>query len=165
VHTALGMRSFSHQSFCQPALRWSGVRLRSTFLLADPDRQAQTELRAFFAQRGLRPLVTAEGTAVIRLLTECHDGKPEGECPIDLVIAAVDLPGRSGMDILRVVRENGWPAQVVLTASEHDARLREEVLRLGAAAFLVKPFSQVHLRRLFHRLVTGLSNDAAVALR
>jgi CheY-like chemotaxis protein len=84
---------------------------------------------------------------VIRLLTRArhlHRGDPGH---IDAVVADVEIAGRSGIDILRTVRDNRWPVPVVLTSSFLPNWLRGEVLRLGAAAIVDKPFSLSRLRR------------------
>src|SRR5690242_19169123 len=80
-----------------------GLQLSSTFLLAVRDPAIATELRRFFVDRGLRPVVAADGNEVLARLQECRGGR----CPIDLVVADVDLPGVSGVDILRTVHEMG----------------------------------------------------------
>jgi CheY-like chemotaxis protein len=141
-------------------MTWAGVHLRSTFLVAVRDPRTQSQLHGFFVSRGLQPLVTGAGSAVIHLLTECHD-RGNGDSLIDLVAADADLPGLSGLDILRIVRGRQWPVQVVLTSATHDPVLRDQALRLGAAAYLETPISQAHLRRLFHRLVSAGGRQTA----
>jgi DNA-binding response OmpR family regulator len=132
-----------------------GLRPWSKFVLAVRDPEVATELRHFFVRRGLRPVAAADGDRVLALLEECHEGRAERDCPIELVVADVDLPGVSGVDLLRIVEGKRWPVQVVLLSATHDPALRELVLRSGAAAYLDRPLSHLHLRRVFHRLVSG----------
>ena len=56
------------------------------------------------------------------------------------VVTDLRLPGMSGLELLgELRRRGGWPPLVLVTA--HDAPgLREDALRRGAAAYLVKPF-------------------------
>lgn len=67
------------------------------------------------------------------------------ECPADLVITDLKMPGLSGIDVLRRARER-WPAtEVVLVTGYGTMDDAVEALRLGAYDFLVKP---VRLARL-----------------
>jgi CheY-like chemotaxis protein len=61
----------------------------------------------------------------------------------DVVILDLDLPGLSGAEILRHLRQLGDPKVIVLTGSGPG---REPLLRAaGAAGFLTKPFSPMEL--------------------
>jgi CheY-like chemotaxis protein len=63
------------------------------------------------------------------------------------VIADVDLPRRSGIDILMAARGNHWDVPVVLTAADVSPVLRDELIRLGAVAVLKKPLSLPRLEK------------------
>jgi len=71
------------------------------------------------------------------------------ECPVDVVVLDLGLPGRSGLDVLRAWREAGRTFPVlVLTAR---GRWQEKVVGLEAGAddYLVKPF---HIAEVTARL-------------
>lgn len=62
---------------------------------------------------------------------------------IALLVLDLMLPGMSGIEILRVIRQDArWAALpcIVLTAAGQDAQLRE-VEALGIAEIMTKPFS------------------------
>ncbi|MFQ1701573.1 response regulator transcription factor [Loktanella agnita] len=74
--------------------------------------------------------------------------------PPDMIILDVMLPGRSGFDILRDLRQQEATAKIpvmMLTARGQD-KDRELGLRLGADLFMTKPFSNSeiisHVRNL-----------------
>jgi DNA-binding NtrC family response regulator len=58
----------------------------------------------------------------------------------DVVILDITLPGRSGLDLLKQLREQGHPAEVVLITAFADLDTAIEALRAGASDFLLKPF-------------------------
>ncbi len=79
-----------------------------------------------------------------------------------LLILDLMLPGMSGLDVLRTVRQDPrWTALpcLILTAAGQDAQYREADA-LGVAEFMTKPFSP---RRLYGRavLLTGTDDPAA----
>jgi response regulator NasT len=59
----------------------------------------------------------------------------------EVAVVSVDLPTRSGLEVVRVVEEQLVSA-VVLTAREFDWDLLEKARATGAQAFLVKPLSE-----------------------
>jgi two-component system response regulator FixJ len=61
------------------------------------------------------------------------------------IVLDINMPGMGGFDLLRALRGRGAAlAVVVLTASE-TPRLEEQVLELGAIAFLTKPVREAAL--------------------
>lgn len=73
------------------------------------------------------------------------------DCPIDLVIMDVGLPDYSGIELLRRVRASGRDVKVIVMSGGASVESAEEVLRLGAVAYLLKPFN-------FQELLTLVEN-------
>jgi DNA-binding response OmpR family regulator len=75
----------------------------------------------------------------------------------DILVLDVMLPGRSGLDILRDLRDR--PATralpVLLLTAKGQARDREQAMALGANAFLTKPFSNDELVATVRSLSEG----------
>ena len=78
--------------------------------------------------------------------------------PPDMIILDVMLPGRSGFDILRDLRQSDVTKTtpvMMLTARGQD-KDRELAMRLGANLFMTKPFSNTevrdHVRPITYRL-------------
>jgi DNA-binding NarL/FixJ family response regulator len=69
---------------------------------------------------------------------------------VDVVIADLDAPGCCGLDILMLVRDRGWPIQVVLTARYPTGAERAELLRRGAAGLLERPRTEKQWDRVLH---------------
>jgi DNA-binding NtrC family response regulator len=63
-----------------------------------------------------------------------------GRHRVDLLILDIALPGRSGLDLLRALRTEGFTAEVVLITAFADLETAIEALRAGASDFLLKPF-------------------------
>ncbi len=59
---------------------------------------------------------------------------------IDLIILDISLPGRSGVDWLKELREQGFSGQVILITAFADLETAIEALRAGASDFILKPF-------------------------
>ncbi|SFR36223.1 Response regulator receiver domain-containing protein [Yoonia tamlensis] len=68
--------------------------------------------------------------------------------PPDMIILDVMLPGRSGFDILRDLRENQITKDipVMMLTARGQEKDRELAMRLGANHFMTKPFSNADVR-------------------
>jgi DNA-binding NtrC family response regulator len=58
----------------------------------------------------------------------------------DLVILDITLPGKSGIELLHQLREQGGAGEVILITAFADLDTAIEALRAGAGDFLLKPF-------------------------
>src|SRR5690242_11924409 len=79
--------------------------------------------------------------------------------PFDLIITDVNMPDINGLELVRYVRDSERHAQTPLIIISTDGRDadRERGLKLGADAYLVKPFSPEELlataRKLTERAI------------
>ena len=61
-------------------------------------------------------------------------------CHFDLIISDIQLPGKSGVDWLTELRNQGIPAAFIFIAADADLDTAITALRLGAEDFIMKPF-------------------------
>ncbi len=73
----------------------------------------------------------------------------------DLVVLDVMLPGKSGYDILRELREGAVTADlpVLMLTARGQSRDREMAARFGASRFMTKPFSNAEVLEAVRDLV------------
>ncbi|PYC46725.1 two-component system response regulator [Litorivita pollutaquae] len=74
----------------------------------------------------------------------------------DLVVLDVMLPGKSGYDILRELREGAATSDlpVLVLTARGQSRDREMAERFGASRFMTKPFSNAEVLEVVRELVT-----------
>jgi two-component system OmpR family response regulator len=63
----------------------------------------------------------------------------------DLIVLDINLPGRSGLEILRSLRQRGDSAPVILLTARSETSDRVSGLDMGADDYLVKPFEMDEL--------------------
>ena len=66
----------------------------------------------------------------------------ENETSIDLVILDVQMPKLNGLEVLKLLREEGNDISVIPITAVNDNKTISEFLNLGVVDYLVKPFSQ-----------------------
>jgi FixJ family two-component response regulator len=64
----------------------------------------------------------------------------EQRADVGCLVLDVHLPGASGIDLQRRLREEGLERPVIFITAHDAERLRREAGELGAVAFLAKPF-------------------------
>jgi DNA-binding NtrC family response regulator len=69
----------------------------------------------------------------------------------DLIVLDIALPGRSGIDWLHDLRDEGYAGDVVLMTAYADLDTAIDALRAGAADFLLKPFSLAQILNAMQR--------------
>jgi response regulator of citrate/malate metabolism len=73
------------------------------------------------------------------------------ELPPDLIILDVYLPDRSGIDILRTIRSEKIPCDIILITAAKEVEIIEEAFRLGIFDYLIKPFDLDMLRNTMEK--------------
>ena len=92
---------------------------------------------AFLKGAGINSVISASGEdALDRLAAERFDA----------VVLDVNLPGITGQQVMRAMRERGIPAEVIVITADGSINLAVEVMRNGASDFLVKPFNAERFR-------------------
>jgi FixJ family two-component response regulator len=74
------------------------------------------------------------------------------------VVADVQMPAMSGLDLLTHMRARGYNAPVILITAFPEESVRASALKAGAIGFLAKPFAA---RALIGCIETALHRDGA----
>ena len=117
-----------------------------TILLADDEEDIRAIIRMRLDRLPYRIIEAATGTEALALVRTEHP---------DLVLLDWTLPGMSGIEILEVLRnEQAHTSTAVILMTGHDEAVdRSRGLALGAAVYLVKPFSPQQLVESVIRLL------------
>lgn len=118
--------------------------------MADDDAAWRDALKEWLEREGFRAIMLARGDWVVHAVDLHHP---------DVVVLDVNLPGASGLDVLGAV-ERRWPAlPVVVMTAFGGPTLGAEARRLGAAAYLEKPFRMATLVEAIRRAAGSTGSD------
>jgi two-component system KDP operon response regulator KdpE len=103
----------------------------STILIVDDEPQIRRVMRTTLSSNGYSVIEARSGEEALEMMRK---ERPE------LVLLDVNMPGMSGLDVCREIRDESEVAIIMLTVrnSEHDKVL---ALDAGADDYVVKPFS------------------------
>ena len=73
----------------------------------------------------------------------------------DILILDIKMPGRSGLDVLRALRDTGDPRPVVLLTADIDDQGLVEAIRLGVNGIIMKEGAETQLLACLDRVRAG----------
>ncbi|MBS0181005.1 MAG: sigma-54-dependent Fis family transcriptional regulator [Nitrospira sp.] len=135
--------------------------MQARILIVDDDQDILSALKKRLTWMGHEVLTAEDGEQALRLATE--------EAP-DLMLLDIELPGLSGLDILKQLAEKRSgipphivPAVIVITAFGTIDRA-VEAIRLGACDFLTKPFEPDHLSIVIEKAMAQMALTRQIGL-
>ena len=104
---------------------------RGNVLIADDEETIRLLLNEFLRSRGYNCEIAVDGEdALAKLKT--------GQ--FDVALCDIQMPRKTGLEVLREIRSQGVDTAFVLVSAVHDTRRAIAALRMGAYDYIVKPF-------------------------
>ncbi|HEX3797352.1 MAG TPA: sigma-54 dependent transcriptional regulator [Verrucomicrobiae bacterium] len=119
-------------------------------LIVDDDAGQRSLLNTFLTSQGLKTVVVDSGERALEVLRSEE---------IAMMISDVRMPGISGLDTLRLARQEHARLPILLVTAFTDVRDAVHAIRDGAVDYLAKPIDLDQLLALV-RQATGLSRTA-----
>lgn len=106
--------------------------MKELVLVVDDDKTVRDLLVSQLDYLGFDARATSDGLSTLSVLEL-------GEIPA-LILLDIEMPGLSGVDLLRRIKQLDNDGQVVMVSGLHDLATVRECLQLGAYDYLAKPF-------------------------
>ncbi len=124
-------------------------------LVADDERKICRLLELFFSERGYSVLLAHDGPSALACI--------RAERP-HLVFLDLHMPGLDGLDILKEAREVDETIKIIVITGVEDEQTIQRVKALGAADYVIKPFSLEYLQEeVLAKVSTSLYEDLRTA--
>ncbi|MGE5372655.1 MAG: response regulator transcription factor [Solirubrobacterales bacterium] len=117
-------------------------------LICDDSLMIRTQLRDFInkLEGGYEVIEAADGNAAVEMFT--------ANTP-DLVFLDVVMPGRGGLECLRLMKEANAATPVVMLSSVGAKHVLKEALEAGASDFVQKPWGEKLISSIIERFTGG----------
>ena len=109
-----------------------------TVLICDDD-QGMRETIAAILKRDYRVMTVSSGEAALALVKDEN---------VDLILLDVRLPGISGFDVLRIVKENYSLIECIMISAINEVETAVQAMKHGAYHYITKDFDYDELRSL-----------------
>jgi DNA-binding response OmpR family regulator len=107
----------------------------------------------------LRGMVKEELAAAGYVLDEASDAPQAMEMlrsgNYDLILLDITLPGKSGMDVLKFVKEEGLRCRVIMLTGMVGLSAAVDSMKLGAADYVTKPYNINYLLASIERVLSN----------
>jgi two-component system chemotaxis response regulator CheY len=123
-------------------------------LVVDDMPAVRLIIRNMLEEAGFTQVIEAEdGEAAWKLIRNSVSAPPEHQ--IHVVICDWNMPGMTGIDLLRAVRGSAHTRELpfLMITGEGNPALHEEAAAAGVTDFVVKPFSSAQLSEQVSRLL------------
>jgi two-component system, NtrC family, response regulator HydG len=125
----------------------SPAQVGNRLLVVDDAADTREVLQRNLKTKGYQVFTAASVAEAIRVLESTV---------VDLVITDLKMPGASGMDLVRHIRENYRDVEVMMITGYPTIEGAVQALKIGAEDFLSKPFTQEELLKAVERALAKL---------
>ncbi|MES2697461.1 MAG: PAS domain S-box protein [Verrucomicrobiota bacterium] len=117
-----------------------------SLLIVDDEESLRALLSTALTRKGYRTRTAASGLEAIEVLSDPSQG-------FDAVLLDLNMPGASGVDVLKIIRICQPRLKVVVISGHLTAEARAEFEQLGQRAFIQKPYRLDDLGRQLRGLI------------
>jgi DNA-binding NtrC family response regulator len=103
---------------------------KATLLVVDDERHQRESLQTILEDEGYRVAIASDGREALSRFAEVH---PE------VVLTDLKMPGLSGMDLIRALKDGPLPPRIILITAHGSVERAREAHRLGAFDYMSKP--------------------------
>jgi len=132
VHRVSQMPAKVNPTPVSPIPPFAGQETAESVLVVDDDPLVRDLLVQFLSLRGYRTLGVKDGYEALRVVEEAAP---------DLMLLDMVMPGLSGIDVLKALREKEYPGGVIIMTGSHNEEMLEEAWSLGPQEVLGKPIA------------------------
>ena len=100
-------------------------------LIADDESQIREIIAGVVVELGFSPVEAGDGAAALEILKEGQ---------VDVVVSDIMMPKLSGIQLLEVMRSEGFETPFILATGYGSKEFSIRALKLGAFDFIEKPF-------------------------
>jgi len=111
-------------------------------LIVDDDPSMRYSLNRMLEGQGLQLSLAKNGGEALERFEQDHP---------DLVVMDIKMPGRSGLEVLREIKEKDPKALVILMTAFGTTETAIEAMKFGAFDYILKPFDIPQMRGLVER--------------
>jgi DNA-binding NtrC family response regulator len=123
-------------------------------LVIDDDQAVCNYLNIFLLQTGMFDVTTLSDS------TRAHQELKNNT--YDILLLDMDMPDVTGLDILKIIQDNGFDVETIVLTGVEDIGLAVSAMKLGAIEYLTKPVDNERLLSLINTVLEARKNHRMV---
>jgi len=123
-------------------------------LIVDDDRSIRQTTEAIIKHAGMRAIPVPSGEEALKVLRDQA---------VDIVLLDVQMPGMSGVDVLKQIREKHTDVGVIMLSVLKDVEIAVQAMKLGALDYITKDFSPPELSARLQKTLDQLRDRKELA--
>jgi len=126
---------------------------RGTILVVDDDREMRGLVSDLLSEEGYTAEAVESGEAAARRIDAS---------PYDLIISDLKMPGISGLDLLRMIKQGRPDQAMILITAFGSMETAIDAMKAGALDYIIKPFKSESLRIVVEKAFERIRMQAEV---
>ena len=118
------------------------MKQKNKILIIEDEEILRFTFKSFLSKEGHEVITAKDYSSALKLISKSEP---------DLIIADILLGGKTGMDILKKVKEKGMKIPVIMITGKPSIETAAESVRLGAYDYLSKPVEKQDLIKITNR--------------
>lgn len=119
-----------------------------TVLVVDDAKNIRMLLTTCLELKNYKVLIAADGKSAIDIVKEEKDS-------IEIIFLDIKMPEMNGTEVLKIIREMGVECPVIIMTAYATVKNAVDCTRLGAVAYLQKPFSTDRVSSVLNKILTS----------
>ena len=120
-------------------------------LVIDDTKNIRMLLTTCLELKGYKVLTAEDGKSAIEIVQEEKDN-------IEIIFLDIRMPEMNGTEVLKIIREMGVKCPVIIMTAYATVKNAVDCTRLGAVAYLQKPFSPDRVSSVLNEILTSTEN-------
>jgi PAS domain S-box-containing protein len=147
IYLPFGLSPFRSRRTAEPLPEWSSMpNLEGTqVMVVDDEQEVRIFVERLLKETGASISVSSSALEAIQRMEEC---------PPDLLISDIGMPGQDGYDFIRKVRALGYTMPAIALTAFVRPQDRERAILAGFQQHLPKPVDPTHLLRMVEDLLS-----------
>ena len=121
----------------------SAPAIPKRILVIDDEAKFCSIVSTFLTERGYEVATASSGSEA---LVHVERFRP------DVILMDVVMPGLSGLELLKLVRDRAFPPRVIMVTATDEVQVAQQAIQDGAEAYMCKPVSFDELERAISRI-------------
>jgi len=114
-----------------PSFPLKGARVHKNILLVDDERMILELIERDLSEHGYQCFLAERADEAAEIFKEQA---------IDMALLDINMPGRSGIDLLKEIKVTAPGTAVIMISAEEDEAIVTRCLEMGADDYIIKPF-------------------------